>query len=61
MEVFCGVFVLSICIFEFSVGISVFVIGLSQILSQVTVTTMYKDKDWDVCSMELAGVIIVAS
>ena len=33
IEVFCGVFVLSLCFLEFSVGVRAFVIGLSQISS----------------------------
>ena len=33
IEVFCGVFVLSRCFFDFSVGEGAFVIGMSQVSS----------------------------
>ena len=33
IEVVGGIFVLSLCLFEFSVGIVAFIIGLSQIIS----------------------------
>ena len=41
IELFCGVFVLSLCPFDISVGIGAFVIGLSQISSFFSQTQEY--------------------
>ena len=48
IKVFGGVFVLSRCYLDFSVGVGAFVIGLSQIFSSFSIygTYMYASKFW---------------